>query len=299
MISIVVCTYNRDKYIFRTLSCVAQNDYPTDGYEIVVVNNNSSDNTEKECERFASLYPQVNYSYVVENQQGLSYARNRAVKESKGDILVFLDDDAFVGKDYLMNLNSHLSEYPDAMAYGGEIIPLYETGVEPKWMSKWSYSWVSAINKGDKVSLFEGNSYPIGANMGIKRECFDILKDGFNTRLGRSGKNMIGGEEKDFFFRVKGLGGKIYYFNKIAVHHVIPESRTTWQYIRQCGLGVGRSEKIRTQSKSKVLYLKALVKEFCKWIATFALWVIYAVRLCPIKGNALILFRYNVTKGLL
>src|SRR5574344_433968 len=101
MLSIIICTYNRDKYIYNVLESLAQNDYPADCYEIVLVNNNSTDETPLECSRFQTAFPQVNFRYFIETSQGLSYARNRGIEESMGDILVYVDDDALVNREYL------------------------------------------------------------------------------------------------------------------------------------------------------------------------------------------------------
>ena len=250
MISLIVCSYNREKYIYEALSRIAKNDYPTEDYEIVMVNNNSTDNTANECKRFAKDYPQAPYHYFMETKQGLSHARNRGIDEAKGDIIVFLDDDSMVEPDYLKELDKAMKAHSDAMAYGGKITPRFENGETPKWICKWTYSWVSAIDMGNEVKLFERNAFPIGANMGFRKECLDKVGK-FNPDLGRSKKNLMGGEEKDIFNRVKAEGMKIYYFPTIALHHVIPPSRTTPEYIKRMGYGVGLSELMRCKSLGK------------------------------------------------
>ena len=122
MISFIICTYNREKYIYECLSKLAKNTEQK-GCEIVLVNNNSTDNTAAECERFVKDYKPTNYRYVVETKQGLSFARNRGIAEAQGEWLVFLDDDAMVETDYITNLQKHLSEHPEAGAFGGQIEP--------------------------------------------------------------------------------------------------------------------------------------------------------------------------------
>ncbi|MBR6174086.1 MAG: glycosyltransferase family 2 protein, partial [Bacteroidales bacterium] len=216
MFSLIICTYNRDKFLYDTLLHVVANNFPTDNYEIVLVNNNSTDNTEQECERFKADFPDAQFRYFVETKQGLSHARNRGIIESRGDVLVFLDDDSFVKPDYLRNLQKQMDDHPEAMAFGGKITPRFETGETPKWLCKWTYSWVSAIDKGDGVVLFEGSSYPIGANMGFRKECLKQCGN-FNTELGRTKKNLMGGEEKDIFNRVKAQNMLIFYFPDIQV----------------------------------------------------------------------------------
>lgn len=295
-ISIIVCTYNRDKYIYKTLEHIAQNDFPKQHYEIILVDNNSTDRTVPECARFRQNYPDIPFFYFLEANQGLSFARNRGIAEARGDILVFLDDDAFMHKNYLHNLKNNLKNHP-ASAFGGKIIPEYETGQPPVWMSKWSYIWVSALDKGDKICLFEGKSFPIGANMGFRRT--EIPADGFNTTLGRKKGNLMGGEEKDIFNRMKAREAKIYYFPDVEVRHIIPEKRTTRAYIRQLALGVGMSERLRTRKISGTTYLKRILSEIIKWGASCTLCLGYLLKCTPQKGTILIYFRWYVTRGLL
>ena len=298
MLSLIVCTYNRDKYLYGALQRIAENGYPVDAYEIVLVNNMSTDNTESECQRFQNDYPDIDFRYFVETQQGLSFARNRGIQESRGDTLVFLDDDSYLQPNYLINLQHQLEACPDADAFGGKIDPVFESGEAPKWLSKWNYSWVSAIDLCDKVCQFKGKTFPIGANMGISKAMLSRI-GGFNTELGRSKKNLMGGEEKDLFERIRQQGGNIYYFPDVAVQHVIPPSRTTIDYVKRLGEGVGMSERIRTLAVSKWKYLKRLFSELVKWGGTIVLWVISVFQGKPAKGRSLVLFRFHVTKGLL
>lgn len=297
MLSIIVCTYNRDKYLYGALQCIAENGFPVEAYEIVLVNNMSTDNTEAECHRFESDYPDVNFRYFVETDQGLSFARNRGIKESQGETLLFLDDDSYIQQDYLKNLQRQLNDHPEADAFGGKIDPVFESGEAPKWLSKWNYSWVSAIDMGEKVCQFKGKAFPIGANMGIRKAMLD--KTGvFNTQLGRSKKNLMGGEEKDLFERIRNHGGSIFYFPDVVVHHVIPPSRTAKDYVKRLGEGVGQSERIRTLGVSKWKYVKRLFSEMVKWGGTVVLWLGFAFKGQFEKGNILFTFRQKVTQGL-
>ena len=297
MISIIICTYNRDAYIYKTLECIAKNGFATDEYEVLLIDNNCTDNTVAECQRFQANYPNVPYSYYKETNQGLSFARNRGIQESHGDYCVFLDDDAYVQPDYLKNLKRNLIQFPETVAFGGKITPLYETGFEPEWISPRLVPIMSALDKGTVIAEFTGKSYPIGANMGFKKECFNTIGL-FNTALGRTKKNMLGGEEKDIFDRLNHLNMKILYFPNVAVQHVIPKSRTTLDFLRRVAYGVGVSEQIRC-SKCFAKHAAAILKECWKWLGSFALALFYLCKGTPAKSKALLIFRWNVTKGLL
>ena len=296
MLSFIICTYNREKYIYECLSRLASNS-AKEGWEIVLVNNNSTDHTAAECERFVKDYKPTNYRYVVEAKQGLSFARNRGIAEAKGEWLVFLDDDAMVDANYIANLQKHLSEHPGAGAFGGQIEPFFEEG-EPDWYSKWSMGFVSAIDRGDTVHVFPDNKFPIGANMGIKSEV--IVKVGvFNTELGRTGNNLLAGEEKDLFNRIRKAGYEILYFPNIGVKHCIPGRRTTKEFVTRLAHGVGVSERLRTQHIGTLSYITRLLMELVKWVGTIVLWCQYLLERKKAKGDMLVLFRHYVTKGII
>lgn len=295
MISVIICTYNREKYIYETLRRVACNNFNKAAYEIILVNNNSTDSTDAECQRFMADYPDTTCRYYIETNQGLSFARNRGIKESNGGIVVFLDDDSYIESDYLANLHLQMENHPEAAAFGGKIIPQFESGVTPRWICKWTYSWVSAIDKGSKTCEFSDGSYPIGANMGFRRKTIDKIGS-FNTALGRTKKNLLGGEEKDIFNRLRAEGGHVLYFPNITIHHVIPDSRTTKAYIEKLGFGVGTSEYIRCSSNGTLGQRRR--SEIVKWGATFVLWALYLLKGNTQVGPRLYCFRKNVSKAL-
>ena len=296
IISFIICTYNREQYIYECLSRLAANT-AKEGWEIILVNNNSTDNTAAECARFVADCKPGNYHYFMETQQGLSYARNRGIKEAHGEWLVFLDDDAMVEKDYIAHLQEHLANHPEAGAFGGAIEPFFEDQ-KPEWLNPWAMGFVSAIDLGDEIKPFSGKSYPIGANMGISRATITAIGD-FNTALGRTGNNLMGGEEKDIFSRIRQAGIPILYFPGIRVRHCIPPKRTTKEFIARLGYGVGMSERMRTRNISILTFYKRLFSEFVKWGGTIVLWLCYAIQGHHAKGDILVLFRRNVTGGLL
>ncbi len=295
LISVIVCTYNRSAYLYRCLSLLAQNDYHG-SWELMVINNNSTDDTAQVCERFATAYPNVNYHYHLETEQGLSHARNRGLREAHGDWYVFLDDDAYVAHDYLTNLEKHLHN-ADFDAFGGKITPLFEPHA-PLWYSRWSMGFVSALDMGNEKRYFPHGKFPIGANMGLSRNA--VKRVGmFNTTLGRNKNNLLAGEEKDIIYRIVDNGMTVAYLPDIEVQHVIPEHRTTDQFIARLGYGVGQSERLRTQANGAVAYCIRLCSEAVKWGATITIAAYYTITAQYHKGRILLLFRKNVTQGLL
>jgi glycosyltransferase involved in cell wall biosynthesis len=264
-------------------------------FELVLVNNNSTDNTSVVCEQFIQMNPQLTVRYFVEENQGLSHARNRGVSEAQGDYLVFLDDDAFAFPDYIRNLQHFIIGHPGFQAGGGKILPFWESEC-PQWMSKYLLSTVSSIDLGNKVKLFGGRSYPIGANMIIKKTVFDRFGL-FNIHLGRKGKNLEGSEEKDLFLRIKKENIPVYYIPNVIIEHWIPDSRLTPDFFNRLAFSMGQSEKVRAKSISSLEYLKSCLRELFKWGATLVLLTGYTLTGSYKKGRKLVVFRWNVSKG--
>lgn len=298
MLSLIICTYNRDKYIYNVLKSIADNNFDKTNYEIVLVNNNSTDNTIEECKRFQLDFPDVNYQYFLEECQGLSYARNRGIKEAKGDILVYVDDDALVNKEYLQAYSDFFKNYPNAFAAGGPIIPKYETE-QPSWMSYYTKELVTGyLYKGNQIIEFKKRRYPGGGNAAFKKEVFDEIGL-FNVDLGRKGNNLLGAEEKDIFDKMEAKAMKYYYIPNAILYHIIPEAKLKKEYFNKLTYSIGKSERMRTLKISKAKYSKRLFSEGIKWGASFALCLCYLFLLAPQKGFKLLTFRWNVTKGLL
>ena len=298
MISIIICTYNREKYIRPLLESIAKNDYPTTDYEIVLVDNNCTDNTHGVCEQFAAAHKEVAFCYVIEPEQGLSAARNKGIKEAKGDIIIYVDDDALVDSDYIRQYAEHFATYPETMAAGGPIEPLYETK-EPSWMSPYTKALLTAwMNYGTQVREYPNGRYPGGGNAAYRKEVFEKVGL-FNTELGRKGNLLLASEEKDIFDKMKALGMKVLYLPTPVLHHCIPQTKLEEDYFNRLTLQIGRSERMRTHAISKGKYLSRLASEVVKWGGTLALLCIYTLQGHPMKGWKLVLFRKNVTKGLL
>ena len=299
MISVIICTYNREKYIYNVLKSVAENNLSHKDYEIVLVNNNCSDNTETECQRFQQDYPDIQFQYLIETQQGLSYARNCGIQNAQGDILVYVDDDATVNKEYLKTYNEFFNRNSKAVAAGGPIIPNYEGGLEPEWMSHYTRQLITGkLYLGEKEKEFPSGAFPGGGNAAYRKSVFEEIGL-FNVELGRKGDSLIGAEEKDLFDKMTSRGMKFYYLPTAILYHSIPDKKLTQEYFDKLTYSIGISERYRTRQISKKKYLQRILKEGVKWGGTIALWITFTLKGQPQKGNKLLAFRRNVTKGLL
>lgn len=297
-LSVIVCTYNREEYIGKCLKHLANQSIPTDQYQVVVVNNNSPDNTESVCQSVMSAYPDVHWTYVVETNQGHTYARNRGITESTAPLLAFIDDDAFVYPNYVESITGFFDITPDAKACGGKIIPVYE-GTPPRWMSKPLFPLVAALDRGESIHLFKGNKYPIGANMAYRSEVFEKYGH-FDVALGRRGTDGLeGGDEKEVFLRLKKDQASIYYLPTMKVDHIIPDKRLQMSYIKGLAYGVATSEKKRLGGKGTAAWLGKIWSECIKSAGTLVLSIGHILSGNPAKAKMLIKFRYWIVSRLL
>lgn len=297
MLSVILCTYNRERYIYNVLQSIAAGGFGD--YEIVLVNNNSTDGTESECQRFAKDHPEVAMRYCVEKQQGLSYARNRGIMESQGEVLVYVDDDAVVNREYLQTYADFFNRNKEAVAAGGPITPRYDGCEEPSWMSHYTRQLVTGeLNLGTREREFPKGAFPGGGNAAYRKSVFDEVGL-FNVELGRKGNSLIGAEEKDLFDKMTSRGMKFYYLPNAILYHLIPPKKLTQDYFDRLTYGIGVSERYRTQQIGRKKYLNRLLKEAVKWGGTMVLWIGFALKGQFSKGNKLVAFRKNVTRGLL
>jgi glycosyltransferase involved in cell wall biosynthesis len=262
------------------------------------VDNNCTDNTREICDSFTVAHKDINFRYTTESEQGLSAARNRGIKEAKGDIIVYIDDDALVDPNYLRAYAEWFAAHPETMACGGPIEPLYETA-EPEWMTPYTKTLLTAwMNYGDKPREYPKGRFPGGGNAAYRKSVFEKVGL-FNTELGRKGSNLMGAEEKDIFDKMHALGMQIIYLPTPVLHHIIPQAKLEKDYFDRWTTQIGISERKRTLAISKSKYRKRLCCELIKWCGTLVLLCYYTISFHPAKGWKLILFRYNVTKGLL
>lgn len=297
-ISVVICTYNRSVYIKDAMESLYNQTLPKDQYEVIVVNNNSTDNTEQVCKSFLETHSLGHYQYMNESKQGASFARNTGASFARSPLLCFMDDDAIADKDYLEKIVNFFAKYPDAGGLGGRIIPRYIPR-EPKWMSHYVSSLVGHFHYSDTISVFTANKYPLESNMIIRKSDFDAI-NGFNPALpGVVGTLRIGGEGKDFFFRLKELGRTIYYDPSIRVQHVVEVPKLTREYMYRVASGIGRGERVRIKEQGEWVFYKKILEYLFKLAASIILGIKYTLQGKPSKAGPVIRFRIDALKGLL
>lgn len=297
-ISVVICTYNRAAYIAEALNSLYNQTLSKNVFEVIIANNNSTDNTKEVVQQFIAQHINANFVYVDEFTQGASFARNTGAALAKAPLLCFMDDDAIANEDYLERIVNFFEQYKDADGLGGKIIPKY-IPEEPKWMSYYVSSLVGNFDYSKEVCVFAEGKYPLESNMIIKTEDFRSI-NGFNTALpGVVGTLRIGGEGKEFFYKLQSAGKKIYYDPNIIVQHIVETKKLTKEYMYRVASGIGRGERRRVLTIGQFAYIKKNIEYFIKLGASVMLGIQYSLQGNPSKALPVIQFRIDAWKGLL
>lgn len=242
-ISVVLCTYNRCAVLREALESLARQTMPDEqDWEILVIDNNSKDDTPQVVEEFARR-TSGRFRYLFEPLQGLSRARNTGIRNAKGDVIAFTDDDVIAEPDWLHRLTEHLST-GDWAGAGGKIVPP-RAFVPPRWLQVGG-----TLDMGGALALFDlGDNAqsleraPYGANMAFAKTVFE--KYGlFREDLGRCGAGLLSGEDTEFGNRLIEAGERLRYQPASIVHHPVAEERLKKSYFRAWWFSFGRTRVI-------------------------------------------------------
>lgn len=297
-ITIAICTYNRSGYLKDTLKDLAAQTARRDSYEILVINNNSDDGTSAVCDRFSQSNPEIRFRVVLESDQGLSYARNRAVKEALGDTVYFIDDDVYLPVDYVEKAIRYSHERPNTLSAGGRIwVKFDDEEGQPNWIPNELMPMFGLHDLGDEDQMYPPSNFPRGGNMMVRKSVFDTFGL-FDTDLGRIGKELLGSEEKAFFERIRKNGIQLRYWADLELTHRIGSNRLKTFFLKKQSIGIGRSERVRVRGSIKKTF-KKLAEEELKIAGSLILSLFYLIRLRPKAALFILRFRYWVMLGFL
>ena len=261
-ISAVICSYNRARFIINAVESIFNQDFDKRLYEVIVVDNNSTDDTISLLAAYKTAHPDYNFNYFIEHNQGVAYTRTRCAKEAKGEIIAYLDDDSTAQPGWLSSIVSFFDQHPDTWSVGGKIIPKFLTGI-PDWYSKYFFGLVGNFDQGPEVKKLTGARYPCGANMAFREKVFEEIGY-FNTALGRKGAGLLANEEKDIYLRILQHHHNVYYLPHVSVLHCVEANKFDKTYVRRHSMGIGGGERLRLKGQSLALLMKFL-EYFAKW----------------------------------
>lgn len=261
-ISVILATYNRQAYLRRVLESIAASDLPQAAeWEILVVDNNSTDETREVTRELAARYP-GKIRYTREPHLGKSYALNTGIRESTANVLVFVDDDVTVEPRWLWNLTKPLADGRCA-GTGGRTL-LSERFTPPRWMAmegpyRLEFVLAPMFDFGDEPCQLEVPPY--GANMAYRREMFE--KYGlFRIDLGPSPDPEIPrpNEDTEFGRRLLAAGERLRYEPSAVVYHPVHKSRIDKAYFLSWWFDFGRAGMREAEKRPDILGIQR-----CYW----------------------------------
>jgi glycosyltransferase involved in cell wall biosynthesis len=238
--SVVVCTQNRSRLLAEACAAALAVDYRPERWELVIVDNRSTDDTLAVAREVAAAHP-GRVRVVEEPEIGLSAARNRGVAEAGGEVIAFLDDDAYPEPRWLATLAEALTA-GGALAAGGPVEPLY-AGSLPPWFVDRYLPYLTVWDRGPEPHDLAYNEYPRGANVAFHRRAFQRY-GGFSTRLGRKGTSLLSCEETELCLRIERGGDRVVYVPAARVRHRVAADRITRRWLIDRFAAQGRSEAI-------------------------------------------------------
>ena len=245
-LSVCVCTFNRSKRLFKFLSDTVEEKIFSDhkSTELLIIDNNSSDDTKKIVQLFSDRLP---IKYFFEQKQGLSNARNCALKNAKGSWIIFTDDDVCLTALWLSEYRKAISYFTEVDFLGGRIKPNWGAG-RPSWLKDDKLALLSGVlshyDLGEDNFLYQAqHPLPYGASFAVSKKLAQSLGE-FNTKLGVSGHNAGRGEETDYLQRATEAGYQGAYIGKsVCFHDFIPQ-RFSSNYLFKHGIQKGLAHAI-------------------------------------------------------
>jgi glycosyltransferase involved in cell wall biosynthesis len=237
-ISVIICTYNRSDLLSRAIESLLAQDCAGLRYELLVVDNHSTDATRQICEAFVARR-EIAVRYLFEPEQGVSYARNTGIREAKAPVLAFSDDDVCVSRDWLAAIKRAFDEHKEIAGVGGKVLPIWQQ-TPPPWLTRSHWMPLALQDYGDAALRVDaGNPLClITANLALRRQVFERIGL-FSPTLQRV-KNSIGSmEDHELHSRLWKAGYQEIYRPDVVVGAVVEPERLTREYHRRWHKGHG------------------------------------------------------------
>ncbi|MBE9051700.1 glycosyltransferase family 2 protein [Nostocales cyanobacterium LEGE 11386] len=254
--TVAIPTYNGASRLPKLLKLL-QNQLHTENFswEIIVVDNNSTDNTAQVVQNYQknwqSRYP---LKYCFESKQGAAYARKQAVAEAKGKFIGFLDDDNYPVLTWVAAAYAFSQKYPRVGAYASQIHPDWE--VEPPKNFQRISPFLAITERGDIPLLYEANKkiLPPSAGLVVCRQAWLESVPNNPILTGRVTGNMLTSEDLEMLCYIQKAGWEIWYNPEMEIYHKIPKSRLQKDYLIPFFRGIGLSRYVTRMANIKPCY---------------------------------------------
>src|SRR5688500_703326 len=238
-VSVVIPTYNRSELLRGAVLSLLQQDAERSTFEIVIVDNNSADDTKNVVESLMES-DSGNIRYVQEHRQGNAYARNTGIQHTRGSIIAFIDDDVVVERNWIRTLTAALDEDQDLSFVGGRVLPQWSEP-PPSWLTDEHWSPLALLDYGPNELTIAGPNPPglLTANIALRRSVFQEVGP-FSPRLQRVKEGIGSMEDHEFLMRVCRSGKKGKYLPHLIATALVEPQRLTKHYHRRWHTGHGR-----------------------------------------------------------
>jgi glucosyl-dolichyl phosphate glucuronosyltransferase len=260
--SIIVCSYDRAESLDSTLSSLSMQVFKLGGLETIIVDNNSRDNTKSVAmSHIDNCEGSNSFRYIFEPKQGLSHARNTGIQHAKGEVIIFIDDDAYpCSTDWAEALTKVFIDENVGVA-GGDAIPVWPTTGRPAWLhdNLLKYLGLVSFNRREICDLHYPG-YPYGVNIAFRKSLITEF-GGFRNDFGRIGEYLLSGEEIHLCKEIENAGYRVVYVPKTQVKHVMAPGRLNkkWFLERAYCQGITKATlEIHRRFSMKTLYLVIL-----------------------------------------
>ena len=246
-ISVVIGTYNRGHLLASAIECLMAQECPGIRFELIVVDNNSTDSTREVVNSFVIRDPRVRY--LFEAKQGISYARNAGINQSRSPIVAFTDDDVRVAPDWISTIKKTFDAHPEVGFIGGKVLPVWVVA-PPDWITSQHWMPLGLQDHGDHEFYLESSRVTgvIGANFAVRRELFERI--GMFAPEVQLVKGGIGTMEDHEFVARLWQGGVIgLYVPQLIVKALVDSERVKKKYHRRWHKGHGRSYAIMKEER--------------------------------------------------
>jgi glycosyltransferase involved in cell wall biosynthesis len=242
MISVILATHNGSDTIARTLEALSLLQAPKGGWELLVVNNASTDDTEAQVLAWQDRLP---LTYRIEPRLGKSHALNAGLKLARGDLIVMTDDDVLPDPDWLIQWDSTAGNFPQCSFFGGAVVPEFGAMRPPSVLPAGEYGILYGAThdapEGPLAPSWKTGLYnAAGANIAIRRSVRDEGHR-FDTELS-VGSGGIMGEDTEFINRLARAGHRMGFSPKARLRHIIQPHQLTWSWIYRRFVRGGRCD---------------------------------------------------------
>jgi glucosyl-dolichyl phosphate glucuronosyltransferase len=236
-ISVVMSTYNRCHLLDQDISALLEQTTNGLQYEIIIVDNNSTDRTAEKIAAYARQDSRIRY--VFEGRQGVAYGRNAGIAAAQAGLIAFCDDDVYVANDWVQKMYDTLARYPAAEFVGGKVVPVWKQP-PPKWLLS-NMAPLALQDYGHqpmRVSMQNARCL-VSACLGVRRRALD--RAGLFPLATQRIKDSVGSsEDYEWELEVWKYGGHGMYVPDLICYCEIPASRLAKSYHRKWHLGHGK-----------------------------------------------------------